>query len=317
MDLYIISLKSNPHVVTETGACVVECKVHKCFMSCAPPRSPLHDARRQEELVAAFGRAMTRGSWQRSCSIRVDVIDFLMFNHSEGFTNRGWYHIQRYNGRTHFDGTVVMKSSSISFICEMAKRSTLVRLDWVANIFSCKQTEAGGDFELFRKNGRLRTLLYDDMRREDKIRLAAAWRRSRFRFKDGEWFHHVTKETSQVRHKLERLRVAREDLELRGGSVVAATGAGKSLIAFMDAMATMYDECGKSLTRLDQIGMVWTCKRIHLLEQSIENFKDHEDRELADFAKRQYEYKIPKLFYYLVCSKQETIIRHTRMQFDG
>tara|TARA_Y100001954_G_scaffold238270_1_gene305081 strand:- start:190 stop:3945 length:3756 start_codon:yes stop_codon:yes gene_type:complete len=295
----------------------VECKVHKCFMSCAPPRSPFCMTRRDtEELVAAFGG--NDDAWKLAEKLfdqsrRDRFFDVLII--LKDLQTEGRYHIQavQCKARTHFDAYIdIAKYVGHQFaIYEMAKKvNSLVRLDWVANIFSCKQTEAGGDFELFRKNGRLRTLLYDDMcRREDKIRLAAAMASHAFGSKDGEVVPPRPRKKPREfqTQALERLRVAREDLELRGGSVVAATGAGKSLIAFMDAMATMYDECGKSLTRLDQIGMVWTCKRIHLLEQSIENFKDHEDRELADFAKRQYEYKIPKLFYYLVCSKQETI----------
>ena len=291
----------------------VECKVHKCFMSSAPSRSPFcMTGGDKEELVTAFGgngdaRKLAETLFSQSQHDRFfDVLIILKDLQAEDR-----YHIQavQCKARTHFGAYIdIAKYLGHQYaIYEMAKKvDVLVRLDWVTNTFKCKQTEAGGDFAVFRENQTLQTLLYHDMcRLEDKIRLAAAMASHAFGSKDGEVVPpRPRKKPREFQTRaLEQLRVAREDLGLRGGSVVAATGAGKSLIAFMDAMATLYDECGKSLTQSDQIALVWSCPQIFLLEQTAENFRAHEEREFADLAKTQPGYIIPKLFYYVVCSK--------------
>ena len=188
------------------------------------------------------------------------------------------------------------------------KVDALICLDWVANVYACKQAEAAGDFADHRNTGLLRTFLYEDMcRQEANIRLAAEMAKYPF---NSPCEQVPTRPRQQLREcqtaALNKLRCEREKGS-DGGSVVAATGSGKSLIAFTDAMRTLYTDSGNPLTRRDQIAMVWACPKILLLEQSAEGFKAHEDRELAEFAKEQgTNFKTPKLFYYLVCSKRET-----------
>lgn len=294
----------------------VECEVYKCFMSSAPPGSPFRMTREDlEDLATAFGGS--EDAWQLADRLfdqsRFDrFFDVLVI--LKDLENAGRYHIQaiQCKARTQFDAYIdISKYVGHQFaIYEMAsKLNALVCLDWVSNVILCKQVEEGGDFQKLRETGHLRTFLYADMcHREDNIRLAAAMASHAFDSKDGEIVPKLQRKPPREfqTQAVERLRVEREDLKASRGTIVAATGTGKSRIAFMDAMATMYDVSGNALTLQDQIALVWACPRILLLEQTAENFKAYEDCELAEFAEHQAGFKIPKLFYYLVCSKTES-----------
>ena len=156
------------------------------------------------------------------------------------------------------------------------KVDALICLDWVANVYACKQAEAAGDFADHRNTGLIRTFLYEDMcRQEANIRLAAEMAKYPF---SSPCEQVPTRPRQQLREcqtaALNKLRCEREKGS-DGGSVVAATGSGKSLIAFTDAMRTLYTNSGNPLTRRDKIAMVWACPKILLLEQSAEGFKAH------------------------------------------
>ena len=306
--------------VEEDSPIFVKCEVHKCFMSAAPAGSPFRMKEEDKnELAAAFGG--TEDAWRLANRLydqaqRDRFFDVLVVL-KDLDASHPRHHIRaiQCKARSDFNSyiNIARYVGHAAAVRDMAdKVDALICLDWVANVYACKQAEVGGDFADQHNTGLLRTFLYEDMcRQEASIRLAAEMAKHPFNSRMGEEV--PTRPRQRLREcqtaALDKLRCEREKGS-NGGSVVAATGSGKSLIAFTDAMRTLYTESGDSLTPLDQIAMVWACPRILLLEQSAEGFKAHEDRELAEFANRAKEqgtnFETPKLFYYLVCSKSET-----------
>ena len=299
----------------ESRSVFVECRVHKCFMSSAPVGSPFRMTHKDYEgLAMAFGGSDT--AWELAAklydqSLHDRFFDVLIIMKDLEHAER--YHIRaiQCKARTQFDAFIdISKYVGHQFaMLRMASEvNALLRLDWVANVFSCKQAESDGDFAKLCNTGHLKPMLYEDLcLLESKIRLAAEMAKHAFGSREGEIVPQRHKKELRPFQKeaLEALRVEREELKSNGGSFIAATGSGKSRIACEDAMATMYDQLGNPLTQRDQIGLVWACPRINLLGQSVETFREHESLELDNFAKRQSGFKVPKVFYYLVCSAKD------------
>ena len=299
----------------ERAAIFVECEVYKCFMSSAPRRSPFHMTRKdRDQLADAFGGSPAAERLADKLfdqSMRDRFFDVLVI--LKDIDNDGRYHIRaiQCKARTHFEAYVdISKYVGHQFATAIVAEEldVLVRLDWVSNVFSCKQTEGNEDFASLRENGRLNVFLYEEIiRTEDDIRLAAAMASHPFGSSEAEIVPERPRKQPRAcqREALEVLRRARDEQKMQGVSVVCATGAGKSLIAFMDVIATLYDANGNVRSdSTDQIPLIWMCPRILLLEQSAEGFRMWEQDELRRFT-RTRNGTAHKPLYYVVCSQKD------------
>ena len=297
----------------------VECEVYKCFMSSAPAGSPWRMAREDcEHLVEIFGgcedaRQLAERLYDQSQRDRFfDVLLIL-----KDLTNDGRFHIQavQCKARTQFEAYIdISKYVGHQFvIANMAEKlNSLVRLDWIANTYCCKQAEPGGDYAEHRESGRLNIFLFDEMLRDlESIYDAATMASSPFGSKESETVPERPRRSPREcqSRALEKLKAAREELMLKSVSTVCATGIGKTLIACMDATSVLYDDkTGDSLTKQDQVGMIWFSPFILLVEQSAESFSAWEESELKELAKRRRGgERLPIPYYYVVCSKQDAM----------
>ena len=239
--------------VEEDSPIFVKCEVHKCFMSAAPAGSPFRMKETDKnDLAVAFGG--TDDAWrladrlydQAQLDRFFDVLVVL-----KDLETEGRHHIRaiQCKARSDFNSyiNIARYVGHADAVRQMAdKVDALICLDWVANVYACKQAEAAGDFADHRNTGLLRTFLYEDMcRQEANIRLAAEMAKYPF---SSPCEQVPTRPRQQLREcqtaALNKLRCEREKGS-DGGSVVAATGSGKSLIAFTDAMRTLYTEFGE------------------------------------------------------------------------
>ena len=294
----------------------VECEVYKCFMSSAPVGSPWRMMRKDcEHLMEILGgseeaKQLAERLYDQSRHDRFfDVLVIL-----KDLNNDGRFHIQavQCKARTQFEAYIdISKYVGHQFvIAKMAERlNSLVRLDWVANTYACKQAEPGGDYAEHRETGRLNIFLFNEMLRDlENIYDAATMARNPFGSRESEIVPERPRRVPREcqRRALEKLKAAREESMLKSVSIVCATGIGKSLIACMDATSALYDDkTGDPLTKVDQIGMVWCSPGILLVEQSADSFSAWEESELKEFAKRRGGKRLPVPFYYVVCSKDD------------
>lgn len=294
----------------------VECEVYKCFMSSAPVGSPWRMMRKDcEHLMEILGGSevaeqLAERLYDQSRHDRFfDVLVIL-----KDLNNDGRFHIQavQCKARTQFEAYIdISKYVGHQFvIAKMAERlNSLVRLDWVANTYACKQAEPGGDYAEHRETGRLNIFLFNEMLRDvENIYDAATMATNPFGSRESEIVPERPRQVPREcqRRALEKLKAAREESMLKSVSIVCATGIGKSLIACMDAISVLYDdETGDPLTKIDRIGMVWCSPGILLVEQSAESFSAWEESELREIAKRRGGKRLPIPFYYVVCSQMD------------
>jgi len=296
----------------------VECEVYKCFMSSAPVGSPWRMMRKDcAHLAEIFGggeEAEQLAERLYDQSLRDRFFDVLLI--LKDLNNEGRFHIQavQCKARTQFEAYIdISKYVGHQFvIANMAEKlNSLVRLDWVANTYDCKQAEPGGDYAEHRKTGRLNIFLFNEMLRDlENIYDAAAMAANPFGSTESEIVPERPRRVPREcqRRALEKLKAAREESMLKSVSIVCATGIGKSLIACMDATSVLYDdETGDPLTKVDQIGMIWCSPGILLVEQSAESFSAWEESELREIAKRRGGKRLPIPFYYAVCSQRDDI----------
>ena len=219
--------------VEEDSPIFVKCEVHKCFMSAAPAGSPFRMKEEDKnDLAAAFGG--TEDAWRLANRLydqaqRDRFFDVLVVLKEHD----GRHHIRaiQCKARSDFNSYINIAKyvGHAAAVREMAdKVDALVCLDWVANVYACKQAEVGGDFADQHNTGLLRTFLYEDMcRQEANIRLAAEMAKYPFNSQLGEKV--PTRPMQQLREcqteALNKLRCEREKGS-NGGSVVAATGSG-------------------------------------------------------------------------------------------
>jgi len=177
------------------------------------------------------------------------------------------------------------------------KLGCLIRLDWVSNVYKCRQ--ADGDMKEYTEDGHVDLFLFYTMCSEATTLFAAAEEaKKRFGSPDELKIKATPNKTPRPFQKealkaLFNARNGKEGVEkVRGGTVIAATGSGKSITAFIDALNTL-EELNNDLP------MLWTCPTIFLLTQSALAFSQWEKihNKNNDIAGPRY--------IYLVCSADD------------
>jgi hypothetical protein len=125
----------------------------------------------------------------------------------------------------------------------LAKRTgSLVRLDWVSTCYNVKSVEYGGDFADLKDDGQIGLMLFQDFLRE-KMSVKAAVELARDGF-DVAGVAPREIEPLQLRdfqeQALDELAKERKN-GTRRGTIVAATGAGKTILMTLDALTSQRD----------------------------------------------------------------------------
>ena len=182
-------------------------------------------------------------------------------------------------------------------LCRHAARKVgcLIRLDWVSNVYNCRQADLGGDMEDLKNDGHLELFLFESMRTEATSLFSAA-EEAKKRFGSPEELKVSVPQLKTLRpfqqKAVETLYAARNFDKLMGGTVIAATGTGKSIAAFTDALKTLEEQGHK-------FPMLWTCPTIFLLSQSALGFSQWEKVHNANKGIHGAR------FYYIICSAND------------
>ena len=307
------------YVDSDTNILYKECEVVQVFMSSAPHGSPFRMTEEDRDAIsAALGNSTPYSlSWQQkaeklakhlySNALKDRFFDVLVWLKDE----HGKAHFQVAQCKARKEWTASMDISKYAGRQFAARQhgadalGSLMCLEWVSNVFHCKQTtkalkdsdKEDGDFVVLCKGGFLQMFLFDSMRGEaGHIFDAADKARVPFdRFKGLEVPETSNRELRDCqKDAVEALKQARED-GFRGGTIIAATGSGKSITAFVDALATLEEQGG-------DMPLLWTCPRIFLLTQSALGFAQWE--RIALKAAKQAG-KSSLRYYYLVCSADD------------
>ncbi|KAL4542387.1 hypothetical protein Ndes2526B_g09352 [Nannochloris sp. 'desiccata'] len=316
-------------VDSTSAAIYIKCEVVEVFMSSVPRGSPFYmdDTHRQSivdalvenaRIAAELNSVQEVGNEAKNLAKDIagrlydqakkdrffDVLVWL--KDSDG---KSHFQVAQCKARTNFKAFIDV-STYVGRKTALEKAGTerlgsLVRLDWVSNVFHCKQANPApintdkmdGDQYSMVATGHLELFLFEAMRGEaGNIFKAAKMAKKPFSKEPLAEPESKLPKLRPFQYKaVKDLKQARKD-GYRGGSVIAATGSGKSITAFVDALEAM-QELEKAGSNMP---LVWTCPRIYLLMQSAIGFSQWETMHLRAKGEQQE----PR-YYYLVCSADD------------
>lgn len=296
--------ESSSNVDGDTTAMYIDCTVEKVFISEAPPGSPFRMTENDREEIfqsLVHGKEAERRRFANHLYSNAEKDRFfdVLVCLREVDSKKIHFQAVQCKARSRFGASIDISSYvGRLFVAKTlaTKVKSLIRFELFSNVYYIRQLDPGhGDFIALKETGEVQSFLFSDIRAE-KANLFSAAQMARKPFSEEITVpspHRPNYREFQQR-ALETLATKRQE-GYRGGTVVVASGSGKSITAYEDSLRALHEQGDKQ-------PLLWTNRTILLLTQAAIGFIDWER---YDILHNSREGSSAKRYYYLVCSAEK------------